>query len=347
MRAVEEGTMDRNSADGSLDRCLLCRACETACPSGVEYGPLLEEHRAQSRKGLLELFAHFVLVRRWLLSPLTFALRSAQNIGLFKLAGRFGTTRMRALAGAVPKNPSRFVPRAGTTYPATEPHRGVVGLHLGCVNAELFGSTLEATIKLFTAQGFEVIIPPQPTCCGALHVHTGDPSGGAQLARNSWQATQDHWDAWIVPAAGCAAQFADHPKEGTLEAQDPLVFLARRGLRGNPRTISRSVAYDPPCHLSNVLNSRGEVEAVLDSVPGLERMEFPEASLCCGAGGISFAREPESANEVTDRKKDHLQACGADSVLSGNPGCLMRLQDALPAEHPILIVAEAYEPETK
>ena len=365
MRSVAEGRLEAVAAAGPLGRCLQCRACEPVCPSQVGYAHLLETHQEGKSPFLLRWVLRKVLPSRFLVGALGLLLRLSRRLGLLRLlerarppaaddaerpAGRM--QRLRALAGAVPASPRRFVPGAGSVFPPVGEARGRVVLHLGCAAAELLGDVLRDTVSLFTAQGFEVVVPRQPACCGALHAHAGDAEFGASLARATAAAFESSHaglgpiDAVIVPAAGCLAHLLERNPAAPFD--EPLLFLHRAGLTLQPGPYPARVAYDPPCHLRNVLGAKDEIPALLRRIPRLELVPHQESELCCGAGGISFAREPVAGFAVTERKVRLVREQRPSHLASGNPGCLLRLEAELrrtgggiEAVHPVSLLARA------
>jgi len=347
LRAAAEGRVAAADIEDSLERCVLCRACEPVCPSRVPYHQLVEQHREGRTPAVLQFALRRILPSRPALRLLGLALRGSRALGLLGLVERAGTRRMRALAGAVPAAPSRFVPEAGRRWPARGRQRGRVGLHLGCVNAELFGAVLRDTIEVLAAQGFEVVVPAQPACCGALHAHSGAAAQGAGLAAATAQAfASGDFDAVLVPAAGCLAHL--HERAPGSGFRDPLLWIAQAGLRTPRGRVAARVAHDPPCHLQNVVGGADAVTELLARIPGIEMVAHGEAGLCCGAGGVAFARRPEMSDPILARKLGNLGAAGPDVVASGNPGCLLRLEAGLrrsgaatEARHPVELLARA------
>ncbi len=324
LRSATEGRIAPEAVAEPLDRCLLCRACETACPSSVPYHRLLERHRAGRAAFPARFLFRRILPSRRSLHLLFAAARLARPF--LRLAERFGPPPLRALAGVVPSRPARFVP-AGRTYSPAGERRGRVGLHLGCIQGELFGNVLRATLSLLRSQGFEVLVPEQPSCCGALAAHGGEAAFGRRQAARTLEAFPADLDAILVPSAGCSAFLAaQDPRANVL---DPLIFLARAGPRPFAGRAPLRVAWDPPCHLLHVQGQGPEIETLLASAPGIELVPLEEADLCCGAGGITFLREPEISQAVLDRKLDRVEQAGVEVVASANPGCLLRLQAGL------------------
>lgn len=345
LRAAAEGRLRRREVAEPLARCVLCRACEPACPSQVPYHELVERHREGDVPLLLRFALRRVLPSRRALAAAGMALRAGRRAGVLALVERFGPRPLRSLVGAVPRAAARFAP-SGAAWPARPPVRGRVGLLLGCANGELFGPVLRDTAALLAAQGFEVVAPPQPACCGALHAHCGDADFGRRLAARMLRAFSADLDAIVVAAAGCAAWL--HENDPERRVADPVALLGRAGLRGPLDAAPLRAAHAPPCHLRHVLGGAEVVEDVLRRIPGLALVDLDEAELCCGAGGLAFARAPGMSEALLKRKVERILASGAEVVLAGNPGCLLRLEPGLRrrrsgvrALHPVSLLAHA------
>ncbi|KAA3613387.1 MAG: (Fe-S)-binding protein [Planctomycetota bacterium] len=346
LRGAAENRLKPDDIVPALDRCLLCRACETVCPSRVPYHRLVE----QQREGLPPAWI-LRSQRRWLSSAAGIRLagimlRSLRSLGILGLVERFAPRRLRAMAGTVPLAPHRFRPQEALFRPAHPPRRGRVGLHLGCVQAEFFGQVLEDTIAVLQQQGFDVEIPPQVPCCGSLAAHNGDAAEGRRMADRTLQAFDPQLDAVLIPAAGCLGHLQEFDRRRP--CHDPAVFLFERGLRGRLRPLTQRLAYDPPCHLSFVAGKSDVVTALLHSLPGVELRHHDEADTCCGAGGVAFLRQPEQSQALLQQKIDRLLAVDPEVIVSGNPGCQMRLEAGLrqrnvsvPVVHPIQLLRKA------
>jgi glycolate oxidase iron-sulfur subunit len=350
MRAQAEGRAQSDEVAAWVDRCVMCRACEPVCPSQVQYHELAVRQRAGQRTAgstnFLERYAASPFRQRWLGR----AARWARRLGILGLVERAGPRRLRTLAQAVPARPSSWRPPPGSRFAAQGEQRGKVALHLGCVNPEFFGTVLRDTVAVLTQQGFEVHVPEHPSCCGALTAHAGDPAAGGAAASATLRALADA-DAVIVPAAGCAAHLREADPRSPVS--DPLMFLAAHGLRGALRAQSKTVVHAPPCHLQNVLRGTGAVDQLLAQLPGVELRVLEEAQLCCGAGGATFAEQPEISSELGQRKAAAIDRSGAAFVVTGNPGCLLQIEAALRAGghrarvlHPVSLLREALERES-
>ncbi len=345
MRAQAEERATAEAVAPWVDRCVMCRACEPVCPSQVQYHQLVERQRAGAavnrRPSFLERYAGSARLQKWL----GFLARVSRRMGLLYLVERLGPGALRSLAASVPARPQLWRPAPGRIFPARGLQRGRVALHLGCTYPELLGGTLREVVAVLTHEGFEVIVPTQPPCCGALHAHAGATAQGASLAAGTLRALV-HADAWIVPSAGCAAHLLGVDPSATVS--EPMRFLRRQGIRGPMHSCAQSVTHAPPCHLLNVLGGVNETNQLLADVPGVKVLPLAEASLCCGAGGASFSRQPEVASALGARKAENVIASGAAWVLAGNPGCLLQIEAALrrrgseiSVAHPVRLIREA------
>jgi glycolate oxidase iron-sulfur subunit len=332
MRGVAEGRIELGDAVAEeAYLCLGCRACETACPSGVRFGALLEGTRAAvERKGLragfakrVESFAlRSVLTRPRRLRLAVSALALAQRLGAGHVARRLPRRLAEAwalLPAIPPRAARRRLPRS---IPAEGARRGRVALFEGCLMPELFGPVNAATARVLARNGFEVVVPQGQGCCGALHLHAGDPESAAALERANLAAFEGA-DAIVVNSAGCGAAL----REGALGARvrDACEFLDEAGLVAEPPRREGSVCYDDPCHLVHAQRVSAAPRRLLARVPGLRLVAHDDPASCCGAAGIYNLTHPEMSRAVLARKMDALAAADPDWVASGNPGCLMQL----------------------
>jgi glycolate oxidase iron-sulfur subunit len=347
--------------------CLGCRACETSCPSGVEFGSMLELARAEIQAaGIRSGWA--VKIERWALrgliahprrisvaiTGLSFLQRSRLDRLVLPLLP--GTLReLYALAPAVPPRSQRRRPPLVT--PALGERRGRVALFVGCVMPELFGAVNAATVRVLARNGFDVIVPPAQGCCGALHAHTGDLGYARSLARRNIEAFDtDDVDAVIVNSAGCGAALREleqwMPGEGSAIAdrvRDVSEFLDDVGIRTPERRMEARVCYDDPCHLVHGQRVAAAPRRLLQQIPGLELQSHDDPTSCCGAAGIYNLTHREMSRAVLDRKMISLRAADPDYIATGNPGCLMQLRGGVRAAglrsevvHPIELLDRAY-----
>jgi Fe-S oxidoreductase len=332
MRGVAEGRIELGAAVAEEAYfCLGCRACETACPSGVRFGALLEATRAVVeqqglRAGLEKRIESFALRRllpsrrrlHWLLSALALVQRSGAG-RLAQLLPRRLAQAWQLLPAVPPRAERRRLPRS---IPAEGERRGRVALFEGCLMPELFGAVNAATARVLARNGYEVVVPAEQGCCGALHLHAGDPEFAHGLERAN-RAAFEGVDAIIVNSAGCGATL----REGALGARvrDVCEFLDEVGLVVEPPPRSGSVCYDDPCHLVHGQRVATAPRRLLARVPGLRLVPHDDPTSCCGAAGIYNLSHPEASQAVLAPKLDALAAADPDWIATGNPGCLMQL----------------------
>lgn len=381
MRAVSEGRIRWEAgAIEHIDRCLGCRACETACPSGVAYGALLEIARTQVEGAPARPKAQKI-AKRWLLNLMTrprafaFAIRAARLFSpLFgdraipaPLARMLGVEEVTAKLPQLPGKHGNLAP----VYPPVGEQRGKVGLLTGCVASVLFHHVNVATIAVLRHNGFEVVVPPAQGCCGALHVHNGFPDEARRLALRLMECFErETLDAIIVNSAGCGSAMKEYgrllehtPDEARARAfaakvKDVMEFLAEAGIRTPKRYLTgrdgRSdlvVTYHDACHLAHAQGIRRQPRHIIRSIPGVQLVELEEADLCCGSAGIYNLLQPKMASRLLQRKIERIRATGAEIVLTGNPGCLAWIAQGLrePPQritvmHPVELLYRAYEP---
>lgn len=342
MRALAEGRVeDPEAIRPHLDQCLDCRACETACPSGVRYGRILETVKSEleekrPKRGFKAaltrfLLAHVVAHQGRLRAFFRFA-RFAEFVGLRRLARLVGLlpAPMDALVPHVPGAADRR-PIRGTFRPEG-PIRGRVALFTGCVMEQVFGRINAQTRDLLVRNGFEVVAPDTQACCGALLIHNGQEREARALAERNLEAFAG-FDHVITNSAGCGAALREYGDLlGTPEAEDlgrrcvdVTAFLAEQGLTATPARRDVTVAYDAPCHLCHAQGVRTAPTELLQQVPGLRLAPNPRAEDCCGSAGIYNLLQPDIAGEIGRRKAEDLAATGAELVATGNPGCMMQI----------------------
>jgi len=355
MKMVADGTANINKTwVNHFDACLGCMACVTACPSGVEYGKLIEATRAQIERRYTRpaaekrfrrlLFSIFPRPDR--LRALLLPLRLYQKAGLQSLVRRAGIpkllpARFRAMEALLPQVPAQET--LPELIPAQGERRRRVGLLLGCVQRVLFPQVNAATARVLAAEGCEVVAPKAQPCCGALLVHAGEEEQAVQLARQTIDAFEKaQVDAVIINAAGCGSnvkeyghllrddpEYAERAKAFAAKCRDVSEFLSELKPRATRHALPLRVAYHDACHLQHAQGVRLQPRTVLGRIPQLELLEIPEAAICCGSAGIYNLVQPEAATELGDRKASHIAALEADIVVSANPGCLLQLQSAL------------------
>ena len=377
MRAAAEGRIE---PDGLLAEeaflCLGCRACETACPAGVRYGRLVELTRSRVKhRGLLprveRLLLRELIPRRARLSRAFDGLRVLQRTRLDVLLGSLLPRRLRearALLPAVPPRGRRGMPPE--IVAPVGPRRGRVGFLAGCVMSELFAEVNAATLRVLSRNGFEVVVPPEQGCCGALQAHAGDAAFAAELAAHNARVFEAAGvDAVISNSAGCGAALCDsgdwladsgrqpadsgrQPADGgrwlAEHARDVSSFLDEQGWRAPLEPLPLRVCYDDPCHLVHAQGVEAAPRRLLEAIPRLELVPHSDPGACCGAAGTYNLTQPEMAGAVLDAKLDSLAAADPDVVASGNPGCMMQLAAGLSrrglrarVKHPVELLDES------
>jgi len=369
MRAMATGAIaPTDPALGThLDRCLGCRGCESACPSGVAYGAGLTAARESlvearglpwAARVILRVFATPLLWR-----PLLTLARWFRATGVPRaLAGNgrlsFSMGMLAATAPA-PRGAAILRPR-GPAAPSPRPgERPSVALFTGCVMDTLFPHVHDAARRTLAANGYRVIEIGAQGCCGALHEHAGDHAGAGELARRNVAAFGDTPDFIAVDSAGCGALLKEYGRLlGTEEAsafsarvRDVTELLAAHGPRpAGPLDIE--VAYDAPCHLQHAQGVHAAPLAVLGAIEGIRLHELPGSDRCCGSAGIYSLLEPALSHDVLATKLRSIRDAAPIPavVATGNPGCLMQigaglLAEELPARvaHPVELLDAAYQ----
>jgi glycolate oxidase iron-sulfur subunit len=335
MRALYERRITATPAvERELDLCLVCRACESACPSGVRFAEILADTRARlRRRGALRRWLFSRLESRRRLHGLASLLRLAQGLGLAALARRLPGRIGRLAAYAPPIPPRRARRPLPARTPAQGEHRGRVALLEGCVMSILFAETHRDTARLLAAAGYEVLALREPACCGALHEHDGDPATARRLLAQLAAAVDDPGIlAFVSNSAGCGAWTREAARHLSTEAAEDLGsrtldwsrFLLGHGGALRFRQESALVAYDAPCHLHHGQRETRAPEELLARVPGLRVVPLPGTELCCGAAGVYNLDHPEESSRLLDLKLDELAASGAGILLTGNPGCILQ-----------------------
>lgn len=372
MRGYAEGEFDLSpEAEKHLDQCIVCRACETVCPSGIRMGEMMESFRgarnaSPGRKGLGYYTGRFllrhVLPHRERIAALTDLLYFYQASGLRRIAGAILgklSARMAELDPLQPQVPPPSARRIETDrarpegYPAEGKARIRAGLFLGCIGAEWFAPTHRATILALRKNGCDVIVPDAQTCCGALHRHAGFLDDAEVLyGKNAEAFSRAKVDVILVNAAGCGAALKEPPHSMPrglgAPVRDICEFLDEIGIAPPERPLRKKVAYHQPCHL---VHGQGvgpaAVEGVLRAIPGLELVPLVDSDRCCGSGGIYNLLHPEIALPLLEEKVKAIVESGAEVVATGNPGCAMQIRSGLAGKgievaHPIDLLGAAY-----
>lgn len=347
VRAAAEGRIEPNERFGEhLYLCLMCRACETACPSGVQYGRIAEAARevlGPPGSPLARAVATFAFTRLfpfpWRLRTVVRLLRFYERSGLRRLVRRVLPQRLRDMDALLPPVPDRFFSPRDSVFPAVGERRARVALLSGCVMSLLFGEINEATVRVLQHNGCEVLIPAGQGCCGALNVHNGETRAAKTMARRNIDAFLGAGvDAVIVNAAGCGAAMKEY---GHLLADDEAYsakavqfgkmvkdaseFLAELGLVPPRGRVELVVTYQDPCHLAHGQRVRAQPRKVLEAIPGMQVLEMSGSDRCCGSAGIYNLTHPEMSQELLREKMSAIKQTSATAVVAPNPGCMLQL----------------------
>ncbi len=336
-----------------IDKCLDCRSCETACPSGVEYGKLVEHARARiehvHKRPWFTRITRNVVLNQLLPSPsrITVAakmLRFYQRSGLQSLARASGLLRRLGLAEReklLPRIDNDFFYRNfGKTFPAVGERRARVAFFAGCIANVTFSRLNEATIRVLTANGCEVVVPDAQLCCGALAAHAGVRETARELARKNIAAFGwDQFDAILTNAAGCGSTLKEYahlfstsePEHGAATSfsktvRDVTEFLAALGLNAKLKALSTKVTYQDSCHLLHGQKVREAPRQLLHAIPDLEFVELPYSDICCGSAGIYNVTQTEAALQLLAEKMSYAKQTQAQVIATANPGCLLQMR---------------------
>jgi glycolate oxidase iron-sulfur subunit len=362
----EEGSHASKEMRVHLDRCLGCMACVTACPSGVKYDQLIERARPQIernaprplrerayRRLIFALFTHPGRLRA--LAPL---LWTQQKLGVNELlAARLGRVpELRAMLQLAPPVKRRAaIAQLPVITPAQGSRRGRIALMQGCVQRVFFGDVNAATVRVLSAEGWEVHAPRRPRCCGSLQMHAGVEDEALELAKQTIAAYED-FDAVAVNVAGCGSgmkdyahlladdpQWAERAAGFSARVRDVTELLAEHEPQATRHPLALRVAYHDACHLAHAQGVRMQPRELLRAIPGLELVEPADWEICCGSAGIYNLVQPEAAAELGARKAANLVATGAEAVAAGNPGCALQIaahlgDRELPIYHPMTLL---------
>ncbi len=339
-----------------IDKCLDCRACETACPSSVEYGMLVEHARAlierDYKRPLFTRIARNLAFRKLLpysdrIAMLARLIWLYQRTGLQRFIRFSGMLELFGLADReqlLPKIETPFFfKELGRTYPAVGQKRGRVAFFAGCVAQVAFARLNDATIRVLNANGVEVVVPKTQQCCGALAAHAGIRDSARDLARKNLVAfAGDEFDAIITNAAGCGSTLKEYdhlfnesePEFAQAAAfkskvRDITEYLASLGLTTPLRPLKPlylRVTYQDSCHLLHGQKVRNAPRDLLKQIPGLELVELPHSDICCGSAGVYNVTETKASLELLDDKMKNIASVKPEVIVTANPGCLLQLR---------------------
>jgi glycolate oxidase iron-sulfur subunit len=377
MKQVADGAPITDAYREHIDLCLACRGCESACPSGVSYGRLIEAARAQIEQHtalpfcsrvIRKLIFEHLLPSRKLLGLAGFGMRVYQESGLQRfvrgtgLLAEFG--KLGEMEGLAPQAQAPFFfDQIGRTFPAQGERRYRVAFMAGCIANVYFPRLNEATIRVLQANGCEVLIPESQTCCGALHVHAGLRENARALARRNIDGVlSGELDAILTNAAGCGSTlkeygelleedpaYAGRAHEFSAKIKDVTEFLASIDLKPPRAEVRAVVTYQDSCHLAHGQRVRSAPRELLKRIPGLVFKEMPQSDICCGSAGIYNIVHTDMSMALLEKKMTCANSTGADRIATANPGCMIQLQvgverhgHAQRVQHVIELLDEAY-----
>jgi glycolate oxidase iron-sulfur subunit len=349
MRAVQDGRLPLgDTAVRHIDLCLGCRACEAACPSGVQYGELLEHTRdhieKQYRRSAFQKFLRRVAIEKVFPFPrrLKLALLPAKlgkRLGAEKILPKFA----REALSLIPED-ARGVELPETSPAQAEPKRGRVGFISGCVMSVLFGETNKASVALLNKLGYDVVTPREQKCCGALYAHGGNLAHARECARQNIAVFEKLClDAIIINAAGCGSTLKEY---GQLLQDDPAWTARGEKFSAKVKDLTEwlaprisdfgfrisdfvPVTYHDACHLAHPQHITKQPRELVRAVAGKNFVELPESDVCCGSAGSYNLTEPEMAERLQRRKIENILKTGAEVVVTTNPGCILQIRAGL------------------
>ena len=351
MRALAAGDLPLNDKlIGHLSLCTGCRACESVCPSYVGYAEVFHAslatiaarhrppwHRRLLRKLLLGLITQPARLRR-----MAGLLRLYQRSGLrtvLRATGLLRLTRTARLDALLPDTPMQNK-KWQEYYPATGEKRGDVALFTGCLSPAVDSATLDATVRVLNRLGYDVRVPANQGCCGAIHLHAGDTATAAGLMQNNLRAFSAAAGAIIGVASGCTAVLAEYsrhlPQQENAGDFSARVTDINRFLQETPwpesvtlAPLARTIAVQDPCSLRNVLHSQQSPYALLKNIPQAQVVPLAENHLCCGGAGAYMLSQPAMADDLRADKLRHMRRLGPDILVSSNLGCALHLAAGL------------------
>jgi glycolate oxidase iron-sulfur subunit len=334
--------------------CLACRGCESACPSGVRYGRMVEDARAEleahthrgwfARQLRRLVFVHLLQSRSALsvagtllyLFEVSGLKALARGMGQLKLLGRLGDLQQLTPSA----EPPFFFSQIGRTFPPEGERTHRVAFLAGCIANVSFARLNEATVRVLQRNGCEVVVPEGQGCCGALHLHDGMRDEARKLARCNIDAILDGgFDAIITNAAGCGStlkeygelladvpEYADKARRFSSLMRDITEFLSGLALNTKLGRVDAVVTYQDSCHLAHGQHIRQSPRQLLGAIPGLTFREMSGADICCGSAGIYNVVQTEMSMQILKHKMESVNATHADIVATANPGCMLQLQ---------------------
>ncbi|UFT98715.1 (Fe-S)-binding protein [Radiobacillus kanasensis] len=383
MKALVDGEIEPDEdVKRSLDMCLGCRACEPVCPSGVNYGHLLEQARDiiyQNKKTSLPVKALRKSVFFGLFPYQDRLIHTTGLLGFYQRSGLQSVTRKSGVMKLFPESMQlmeKVLPDAPTRkkmkdrphhLPAKTTPKKKVAFFSGCLMDTMFLPTNDATMKLLQLAGCEIVIPQSQNCCGALHGHSGEKNKGKELAKQNIRAFEEaKVDYIITNAGGCGAFLVDYghllkeepewkerAEAFSAKIKDISSILVELDFHKNALKVEdQVVTYQDSCHLRNVQRTFLEPRKLLSSIEGATYVEMKDADRCCGSAGIYNIVESEMSMKILDYKMEQTKATKAKTIVTANPGCLLQmklgiekegLSDSVRAVHIVDLLLEALQ----
>jgi glycolate oxidase iron-sulfur subunit len=348
VKAAAEGRIDLTDRfKEHLYLCLLCRACETACPSGVQYGHIAESAReilgppgSKFARSVLNFAFTQLLPYPRRLKLAAALLRFYQRTGMERLIRPFLPKKLREMQSMLPPISPHFFSPPAYILPAIGTRRAKVALLNGCVMPLIFSDVNEATVRVLRRNGCDVVFPEGQLCCGALNIHNGERTAARKMARRNIDAFLEAGvDAIIVNAAGCGATmkeyshllqddpaYVEKARRFVALVKDASEFLAGIGLTGKLASLEMTVTYQDPCHLAHGQGVRSQPRRLLQAIPGIRLVEMDGADRCCGSAGIYNLTHSEMSQHLLKEKMQAVAATDANALVVPNPGCMLQFR---------------------
>ncbi|HTD24448.1 MAG TPA: heterodisulfide reductase-related iron-sulfur binding cluster [Terriglobales bacterium] len=358
-----------------IDRCLDCRGCESACPSGVQYGRIVERARAVIerefrrpwlQRKLRNYFFNSVLRDQRKLAGWARRLRFLQKSGLQKLARATGILKLLGLANveklALKFDEKFYFDELGQAFPAVGKVRGRVAFLAGCIASVAFAELNRATVRVLQQNGVDVFVPREQGCCGALHAHAGFRDQARELARNNIRVMLDgKFDAIVTNAAGCGStmkeysdllehdpEFAGRARDFAAKVKDVTEYLVQLGIKPPAKKVTGRITYQDPCHLAHGQNVRTQPREILKLL-AVDFVEMQHADICCGSAGTYNVTHNELSMQILDQKMNSIKGVKPDTIVTANVGCVLQLRAGVArhnmkadVKHLIELLDEAY-----
>jgi len=335
-----------------IDRCLGCLGCQTACPSGVPYGHIVERARAEIQtnyprpfleRHLRNFFYGKLLRDNRKLSSLAKLLRFYQRSGLQTLVRKCGVLKLLGLADVEALSPQMdrhfSFEDFGKEFPAEGAQRGRVALLAGCIASVSFDGLNQATIRVLNKNGVSVVLPAKQGCCGALHAHAGRlDEARAQARQNIDAMLADDVDAIVTNAAGCGSTlkeygdllrddpaYTDKARQFVKKMRDVNEYLAEIGVVPPAKLLAVRVTYQDPCHLAHAQKIRSAPRQLLKAI-GVELVEMPNSDLCCGSAGVYNIVQNDLSMKILNAKMDDVSSVECEVIATANVGCMLQLR---------------------